>query len=67
MYFISFWYADLENKFKKLKKNIILMHFDIKKYFEKQPQSHFQTETGIKNSFFSFLYIITNKLLLVFY
>jgi hypothetical protein len=62
MYFISFWYADLENKFKKLKKNIILIHFGIKKYFEKQPQSY-----GIKNSFFSFLYIITNKLLLVFY
>jgi len=42
--FESFWCPNLKNNFLKIKKNIILMHFSIKKHFEKQPQSHSQTD-----------------------
>jgi len=45
--FGSFWCANLKNDFKKIKK----YHFDTfqyEKYFEKQPQSHLQTDLRLQ-------------------
>jgi len=39
----------VKNNFLKIKKNIILMHFGVKKHFKKQPQPHFNKKKWFSN------------------
>jgi hypothetical protein len=43
LYILDCFYADLKNNFKKTKKKHHFDIFQLEKYFQKQPQLHFQT------------------------